>query len=129
MSVEKANESYFARNAAPSSFDALQSLKGVQIITHSLGFRVINTRRFTNTTNVRFAQLVDGMDVQSPHIGAPVGNALGPTNLDIKSVEIIPGSASALYGVNTINGMANFFTKNPFTREGISVQQKWASIT
>lgn len=124
VSVEKANKKYFATNGAPSFFDALQSIKGVQMITPSLGFRVINTRGFTNTTNVRFAQLIDGMDIQSPHIGAPVGNALGPTDLDIQSVEIIPGSSSALYGMNTINGMANFFTKNPFTSEGISVQQK-----
>jgi iron complex outermembrane receptor protein len=124
VSVEKVNEKYFAANGAPSFFDALQTIKGVQMITPSLGFRVINTRGFTNTTNVRFAQLIDGMDIQSPHIGAPVGNALGPTDLDIKSVEIIPGSASALYGMNTINGMAAFFTKDPFTSEGISVQQK-----
>ncbi|MEJ7738123.1 MAG: TonB-dependent receptor [Chitinophagaceae bacterium] len=124
VSVEKANEKYFSVNAAPSFFDALQNIKGVQMITPSLGFRVINTRGFANTTNVRFAQLVDGMDIQSPHIGAPVGNALGPTDLDIKSVEIIPGSGSALYGMNTINGMANFFTKDPFTNKGLSVQQK-----
>ena len=124
VSIEKESEGHFAGSAAPSFFDALQSMKGVQMITPSLGFRVINTRGFANTTNVRFAQLVDGMDVQSPHIGAPVGNALGPTDLDIKSVEVIPGAASALYGMNTINGMANFFTKNPFESKGISVLQR-----
>ncbi|MBS0030700.1 TonB-dependent receptor [Chitinophaga sp. 22321] len=124
VSVEKINRQYFNANAAPSFFDALQSIKGVQMIAPSMSFRVINTRGFTNTTNVRFAQLIDGMDIQSPHIGAPVGNALGPTDLDIETVEIVPGSASALYGMNTINGMANFFTKNPFNSEGISIQQK-----
>ncbi|SFD01521.1 iron complex outermembrane recepter protein [Chitinophaga sp. CF118] len=124
VSIEKADTKYFNGNAAPTFFDALQNLKGVQMITPSLGFRVINTRGFSNTTNVRFAQLIDGMDVQSPHIGAAVGNALGPTDLDIKSVEIVPGSASALYGMNTINGLANFTTKNPFTSEGLSFQQK-----
>lgn len=124
VSIEKEGNEYFTRSSAPSFFDALQGLKGVQMITPSLGFRVINTRGFANTTNVRFSQLVDGMDVQSPHIGEPVGNALGPTDLDIKSVEIIPGSASALYGMNTTNGMANFFTKSPFESEGLSVQQK-----
>ncbi len=124
VSVDKESERYFARSAAPSFYDALQSIKGVQMITPSLGFRVINTRGFSNTTNVRFAQLVDGMDVQSPHIGAPVGNALGPTDLDIRSVELVPGSASALYGMNATNGMANLFTINPFDKPGLSVQQK-----
>jgi len=96
------------------------------MITPGIGFRVLNTRGFANTTNVRFAQLVDGMDVQSPHIGAPIGNALGPNDLDIEKVEILPGIASALYGMNTINGLADFTTRNPFTSTGISVQQKTA---
>ncbi|HEY9196820.1 MAG TPA: TonB-dependent receptor, partial [Mucilaginibacter sp.] len=87
-------------------------------------FRIINTRGFANTTNVRFTQLVDGVDNQAPHIGAPIGNALGPGDLDIESVEIIPGTASALYGLNAINGLANFITKDPFTSQGISIQQK-----
>jgi outer membrane receptor protein involved in Fe transport len=86
----------------------------VQVITPSMGFNVVNVRGFANTTNVRFSQLVDGMDNQAPHIGAPIGNALGPNDLDIERVEIIPGVASALYGMNTINGLANFLTRDPF---------------
>ncbi len=124
VSIQKAGAKYFYSAPAPSFFDALENIQGVQMITPSLGFRVINARGFANTTNVRFAQLVDGMDVQSPHIGAPIGNMLGPTDLDIDNVEIIPGVASALYGMNTINGMANFTTKNPFYSEGLTVQQK-----
>ena len=83
-----------------------------------MGFKVINTRGFANTTNVRFAQLIDGIDNQTPHIGAPMANALGVTDLDIEKVEIIPGTASALYGMNAVNGLANFRTKNPFDTEG-----------
>lgn len=124
VSIEKQTTVYFKNSASPSFFDAIENVKGVQMITPSLGFKVINTRGFANTTNVRFAQLVDGMDIQAPHLGAPIANALGPGDLDIESAEIIPGAASALYGMNTINGLANFITKDPFTSEGISVQQK-----
>lgn len=124
VSIEKITAADFKRSAAPSFFDALENVKGVQLITPSLGFRIINTRGFANTTNVRFTQLVDGVDNQAPHIGAPIGNALGPSDLDIESVEIIPGTASALYGLNAINGLANFITKDPFTSQGISIQQK-----
>jgi outer membrane receptor protein involved in Fe transport len=124
VSIEKITAADFRRSAAPSFFDALENVKGVQLITPSLGFRIINTRGFANTTNVRFTQLVDGVDNQAPHIGAPIGNAMGPTDLDIESVEIIPGTASALYGLNAINGLANFITKDPFTSQGISIQQK-----
>ncbi|RYE10311.1 MAG: TonB-dependent receptor, partial [Sphingobacteriaceae bacterium] len=124
VSIERVDTSTFKLSGAKSFFDALENVKGVQMITPSLGFRIINTRGFANTTNVRFTQLVDGVDNQAPHIGAPIGNALGPSDLDIEHVEIIPGTASALYGLNAINGLANFITKNPFTSTGVTVQQK-----
>jgi iron complex outermembrane receptor protein len=126
VSIQKAGQKYFNAAPAPSFFDALENVQGVQVITPSLGFKVLNARGFANTTNVRFAQLVDGMDVASPHIGGPIANALGPSNLDVDNVEIVPGVASALYGMNTINGLANIFTKNPFTSEGLSIQQMTA---
>lgn len=112
------------RTASPNFFDGLENVKGVQMLTPSLGFKIINTRGFANTTNVRFSQMVDGFDNQAPHIGSPIGNAMGPTDLDIQRVEIIPGTASALYGLNAINGLANFITKDPFLTTGITVQQK-----
>lgn len=124
VSIERIDTSAFKLSGAKSFFDALENVKGVQMITPSLGFRIINTRGFTNTTNVRFTQLVDGVDNQAPHIGAPIGNAMGPSDLNIEHVEIIPGTASALYGLNAINGLANFITKNPFASTGITVQQK-----
>ncbi|WP_210521498.1 TonB-dependent receptor [Hymenobacter terricola] len=124
VTVEKLNPRALRLTPAPSFFDAIEHLKGVQVITPSLGFKVINARGFTNTTNVRFAQLVDGVDNQAPHIGGPIGNILGPSDLDINSVEIVPGTASALYGLNAINGLANFRTKNPFNSEGLSVRQQ-----
>ncbi|HEY8916775.1 MAG TPA: TonB-dependent receptor [Chitinophaga sp.] len=126
VSVQKVGATYFKASPAPSFFDALENVQGVQLITPSMGFKVLNARGFANTTNVRFAQLVDGMDVQSPHIGGPIANALGPSDLDVDNVEIVPGVASALYGMNTVNGLANITTKDPFTSAGLSVQQKTA---
>ena len=124
VTVEKLNARALRLTPAPSFFDAIEHLKGVQVITPSLAFKVLNARGFTNTTNVRFAQLVDGVDNQAPHIGGPIGNVLGPTDLDISTVEIVPGTAAALYGLNAINGLANFRTRNPFDSPGLSGQQK-----
>ena len=126
VSVQKVNAVYFRASASPSFFDALENVQGVQMITPSMGFKVLNARGFANTTNVRFAQLVDGMDVQSPHIGGPIANALGPSDLDVDNVEIVPGVASALYGMNTVNGLANITTKDPWSYPGLSLQQKTA---
>jgi outer membrane receptor protein involved in Fe transport len=124
VSIEKVTNGYFSNNAAFSFFDALENIKGVQMITPSLGFRILNTRGFANTTNVRFVQMADGMDMQSPHIGSPIGSSLGPSDLDIDNVEVLPGVASTLYGMNTVNGLANITTRNPFTSPGFSFQQK-----
>ena len=66
-------------------------------------------------------QLTDGVDMQAATLGVPLGNAIGPTELDIASVEVTPGAASALYGMNALNGMANLITKNPFEYQGLSV--------
>ena len=126
VSISKLNAAQIQQSTSPSFFDAIANMKGVQMIVPSLGFKVLNTRGFSNTTNVRFVQLVDNIDNQSPHIGAPISNALCPGNLDIENVEIIQGVASALYGMNATNGLANFTTKNPFTSEGISIQQQVA---
>lgn len=119
MSLEKIEQS-----AQPGFFDAIQNLKGIHVITPSVGFKVINARGFANTTNVRFVQMVDGVDNQAPHIGAPIANTLGPNDLDIYNVEVVPGSGSAVYGMNAINGLANFVTKDPFRFQGLSVNQK-----
>lgn len=124
VSIEKLDIRAIKETPAPSFFDALESLKGVQMTTLSMGYKVPNTRGFSGTTNSRFLQLVDGVDVTSPGIGAPIANAVGPTELDILNVELIPGAASALYGMNAINGIANLKTKSPFYHKGLSVYQK-----
>ncbi|KAF2331049.1 TonB-dependent receptor [Flavobacterium ginsenosidimutans] len=123
ISIEQLKSAEAKAMGSPSIYEALENVKGVQIITPSLGFKVINTRGFANSTNVRFAQLVDGIDNQAPHLGAPIANALGANDLDIDKIEIIPGTAAALYGMNAINGLANIQTKNPFEYQGIAIQQ------
>jgi outer membrane receptor protein involved in Fe transport len=124
VSIEKMSLHDIRQSAQPGFFDAIQNIKGLQVITPGMGFKVINARGFTNTTNVRFVQMVDGIDNQAPHIGAPIANTLGPNDLDIYQVEVVPGSSSALYGMNAINGIANFTTKDPFKFPGVSVNQK-----
>ena len=124
VTIEKLDIQSIKASPAPTFYDALTNVKGVQMTTLSLGYQVPNTRGFAGTTNSRFLQMVDGVDNISPGIGAPVANAVGPTELDIESVELIPGAASAIYGLNAINGIANLKTKNPFRYEGLSVYLK-----
>ncbi|GAB4037718.1 TonB-dependent receptor [Spirosoma gilvum] len=124
VSIEVLDARRIRLSAQPSYFDAIENLKGVQLLTSSLGFKVYNTRGFAATTNVRFVQLVDGRDNQAPHIGAPIASALAPSDLDIQQVELVPGVASALYGMNALNGLVNMLTRNPFDSQGLSIGQK-----
>jgi outer membrane receptor protein involved in Fe transport len=124
VTIEKLDIRAIKQSPAPTFFDALENIKGVQMTTLSIGYKVPNTRGFAGTTNSRFLQMVDGVDNISPGIGAPVANAVGPTELDIESVELIPGAASAVYGLNAVNGISNLKTKNPFKFQGLSVYLK-----
>lgn len=124
VAINKLDIRAIRETPAPGFYDALENVKGVQMTTSSLTFKVPNTRGFNIPNNFRFMQLVDGVDMQAATLGVPLGNAIGPTELDIQSVEITPGAASALYGMNAINGMANLITKDPFTSQGLSIYQK-----
>src|SRR5882724_3028811 len=124
VAIDKLDIRAIRETPAPSFYDALENVKGVQMTTSSLTFKVPNTRGFNIPNNFRFMQLVDGVDMQAATLGVPLGNAIGPTELDIQSVEITPGAASALYGMNAINGMANLLTRNPFTNQGLSIYHK-----
>jgi iron complex outermembrane receptor protein len=126
VAIEKLEIRSLKESPAPSFYDALENVKGVQMLTSSITFKVPNTRGFNVPNNFRFMQLVDGVDMQAATLGVPLGNAIGPTELDIQSVEITPGAASALYGMNAINGMANMVTKSAFTHQGLSVYQRTA---
>ena len=125
VAIAKLDVRAIRESPAPSFYDALENVKGVQMITSSLTFKVPNTRGFNIPNNFRFMQLVDGVDMQSATLGVSLGNAIGPTELDIASVEITPGASAALYGMSAINGMANLITKNPFTSPGLSIYQKF----
>ena len=105
-------------------YDGLENLKGVDINTNSLTFKSINTRGFATFANERFVQLVDGMDNSSPALNFVLGNLLGMTELDVQSIELLPGASSALYGANAFNGILFMQSKNPFDYQGISAYYK-----
>jgi iron complex outermembrane receptor protein len=120
VAIEKLDIRALKSSPAPSFYDALENVKGVQMTTSSLTLKVPNTRGFNSPNNFRFMQLTDGVDMQSATLGVPLGNAIGPTELDISSIEITPGAASALYGMNALNGLSNLITKDPFKYQGLS---------
>jgi iron complex outermembrane recepter protein len=107
-----------------SFYDAINNMKGVEMSTQSLTFKSFNTRGFNANGNVRTVQMIDGMDNQAPGLNFSVGNIAGISELDLESVELLPGASSALYGPNAINGILLMTSKNPFQYQGLSANVK-----
>ncbi|WP_128547950.1 TonB-dependent receptor domain-containing protein [Larkinella soli] len=124
VSVEKLDIRAIQSSPAPTFYDALMNIKGVDMSTQSLMFRSVNVRGFGANGNTRVVQLVDGMDNQAPGLNFSVGNIAGLNELDVESVELLPGAASALYGPNAINGLLLMNSKSPFQYQGLSAYAK-----
>lgn len=124
VSVERISSAALKELPAPSFYDAINNLKGVEMSTQSLTFKSVNTRGFNANGNVRFNQYIDGMDNQAPGLNFSVGNIVGLSELDVDNVELLPGAASALYGAGGTNGTLLMTSKNPYQYQGASFQYK-----
>ncbi len=124
VTIERMDIKAIRGTTSPTFYDGLENLKGVDVNTNSLTFKSINTRGFATFANTRFMQLVDGMDNSSPALNFNLGNLLGMSELDVQSVELLPGASSALYGANAFNGILFMQSKNPFDYGGVSAYVK-----
>lgn len=124
VTVETLSAAQLKQSPSSSVYDLISTLKGVNTLNTSIAFTVYNTRGFQHPNNLRFVQLVDGADNSSPELGLPIGNTIGPGELDFQNAELIPGASSALYGLNATNGLLNLITKDPFTFQGLSISIK-----
>src|SRR3990172_11920676 len=98
VSIEKMDAKAIRETPSFTFYEGLQNVKALEMVTSGLTYKQINTRGFNDTGNARFLQLVDGVDNQTPGLSFAVGNLFGSSDLDMESAELIPGSASALYG-------------------------------
>lgn len=129
VTIERVSLKDIKKTASPSYYDGLENLKEVQMNTSSLTFKSINTRGFATVANTRFMQLVDGMDNSSPLLNFVLGNMIGVSEIDVQSVELLPGASSALYGANAFNGIMFMNSKSPFIYQGISTYLKYGSTS
>jgi iron complex outermembrane recepter protein len=125
VSIEKLNSLQLKASPSYDFYNSLGNLKGVDMIQSSLNNPIFNARGFNATGNTRMIQLLDGMDAQIPSLNLSTANLFGPNQLDIESMEFLPGAASALYGPNAFNGIILQTTKNPFQYQGLSASVKY----
>ncbi len=111
-------------NSPSSPCEIMSSKKGIDVTTSSMTYKTYSTRGFNGSGSSRVNQLMDGMDNQAPGMNFSIGNFIGLTDLDIESIEILPGASSALYGPGGMNGTILVSSKSPFKYPGLSIIAK-----
>jgi outer membrane receptor protein involved in Fe transport len=124
VSIERINNTAIRNSPAADYYDMTTYLKGVDMVASSITFKTISTRGFAGSGNTRFTQIVDGMDNQAPGLNFAVGSLIGLGDLDVASMELLPGASSALYGPGGMNGTMLIESKDPFKYQGLSFQVK-----
>ena len=124
LSVETMSLNAIKETPATDFYEGLSHMKGVDLTSASLGFKVVNTRGFNSTSPVRSLQIIDGVDNASPGLSFALGNFLGASELDLMKVEIVSGASSAFYGPNAFNGVISMHTKSPFLFPGFTASVK-----
>src|SRR5687767_13117809 len=112
-------------NNSPSDpYASLLTKRGLDVTVSSITYKTYSTRGFNGSGSSRVNQIMDGMDNQAPGLNFTVGNFVGLSDLDLESIEILPGASSALYGPGGLNGTIILNSKNPFKTPGFSLLVK-----
>ncbi len=127
LTIESMDVLAIKETPAASFYEGLGALKGVDLTSASIGFKIINTRGFNSTSPVRSLQIIDGVDNASPGLNFSLGNFLGASELDVNKVDLVVGASSAYYGPNAFNGVISMTTKDPFVTPGLEAMFKIGS--
>lgn len=105
-------------------FDLISTIREVDVATQSMTMQSVNTRGFNSSANKRFLQLTDGIDNRAPGLNFPIGNLMGLIDLDVASIEVLPGPASTQYGSSAMNGVMLMTSRDPFYTQGFTIEVK-----
>jgi outer membrane receptor protein involved in Fe transport len=121
VSYERVGAAQIRNSPSPDVYDLLGYLKGVSNVQSSVTMNTFSTRGFNGSGTTRVNQFMDGMNTTTPGLGFSVANFTGLTDLDIESIELLPGASSALYGTGGMNGTILINGKSPFKYQGLSM--------
>ncbi|MDU0370698.1 carboxypeptidase-like regulatory domain-containing protein [Hymenobacter endophyticus] len=122
VTVEKITSQQVLRLPPPDVQVGLNQFKAIDVNSTSMLMNSLSTRGFNSAKSERLIQLTDYFDTQSPSLNVNAGNLTGLPELDIESIEIIHGPASALYGANAFNGVLLQNSKDAFVSEGLTLR-------
>ncbi|MCG8423660.1 MAG: TonB-dependent receptor [Proteobacteria bacterium] len=110
-------------NPAGSTFlSALAYVDGVDYADAGLLDHRFSTRGFSTHFNNRMLFIIDNRLASVAGTAVPQEDMIPVNNLDMKSMEVVLGPASALYGPNAHTGVIHVQSKTPWDESGASVQ-------
>jgi iron complex outermembrane receptor protein len=122
--IETVTEDDMLISSATTFNAALANVKGVDFSNGGLNLQRVSARGFATSYQSRMLSMTDGRLATLPGAGVPQGTLSPVSMLDVKTIEVVLGPASALYGANASAGVINVITKNPWDQEGISTSIK-----
>ncbi len=108
------------QNTAPTGQAplALAQAPGVDIVQSGINDFNINARGFNSSLNRRVLTLLDGRDLAIAFLGSQEWNTLPVSMDDLRSMELVRGPGSALYGANAFAGVINMTSLSPRESQG-----------
>src|SRR5690606_11370136 len=92
---------------------ALAQAPGVDLVQSGVNDFNINARGFNSSLNRRVLTLLDGRDLAIAFLGSQEWNTLPVAMDELRSMELVRGPGSALYGANAFAGVINMTTLSP----------------
>ena len=97
---------------------ALAQGVGVDLAQSGVNDFNINARGFNSSLNRRVLTLLDGRDLAIAFLGSQEWNSLPVATDELRSMELVRGPGSALYGPNAFAGVINMTTLSPRESQG-----------
>ena len=122
--IETVTAETIQQGTATTIHGAIAQLKGVDYVNGGINLQRVSARGFATSFQARMLTMVNGRLATLPGAGTPQGNLVSTSALDVKSMEVVLGPASALYGANASAGIFNILTKDPWDEKGTSIAVK-----
>jgi iron complex outermembrane receptor protein len=123
--IERVTEEDLKLSGGSTSYvNALSRVKGIDYADNGVADKRVSARGFNSLFSSRMVWMVDNRLAEQPGNGLPLGGLLPTPSLDIKSIEIVVGPASALYGPNAHTGVINVLTKTPWDDSGVTISMR-----
>lgn len=116
-SVSVLSEARIQQNTALSVVDNVRKLAAVDAMPTGLVSNNVTVRGFNNIFSGATLYLVDNRIASVPSLRVNAFQLVPTSNTDIRSMELVRGPASALYGPFAANGVMSVYTKSPLDME------------